>query len=122
MPKKQDHGAISIKQEKLWFYKSMSIVKENTGLSDEELLVSQVGFKASPSNCLCGHEWSAFDIIIEAINSKNHDWDFFKKSLVGEPGGFFYRKMNLTCTCGIKTENIEVIYKYMLSKTIGWGY
>lgn len=123
MAKKENtHDAIMVKMSVLPFYKSMRIVQKNTGLSDDELLLNNAGFRADPRRCGCGHEWSAFDIVINAVKQKKHKWDFFKKALVGETGGFFYRKMNLTCHCQVTTTGVGVYYRYTLSKVMGWAY
>lgn len=116
-------GVVNIPIEAMPFFESMKTVQENTGLSNEDLLSNQVGFRAHPSSCICGHEWNAFDVVIEAVRQSGHEWSFFKSALVGEFGGFFSRRTELTCCrCGVKTSNIDVLYKYATAKTLGWSY
>ena len=87
------HDAIKVRMNTLPFHKSMQIVKKNTGLSDDELLLNNTGFRAKPRRCAsCGHEWSVFDIVINAVRQKEHDWNFFKQALVGAIAGFFPQK------------------------------
>ena len=62
------HDAFDVKIEHLPFFKSLQVVAQNTGLDQSVLLRSQIGFKASPDHCLCNHEWSAFDVIIDTVN------------------------------------------------------
>jgi hypothetical protein len=102
------------------FYPSLKIVHDNTGIEMEELLSNQLGFKANPSSCLCGHEWNMFDLVIEAVNKSGHGWSFFNTHLIGKFGGFFYREFDMTCRCGITTKNVGMLYKYKQSHALGW--
>lgn len=116
------HGAIRIELHELPFFRSMKIVQDNTGLTEDELLSCNSGFRALPRRCGCGHEWSVFDIVINAVQQEEHDWSFFRSTLVGEFGGFFFRRTDLTCHCGVTSKDIGVLYKYQTSKVQGWGY
>ena len=118
--KKQPHTAIPIKLENMSFYESLSYVQQKTGIDMEELLTNQIGFKASPTHCLCGHEWSVFDIVIEAVNRSNHPWEFFREHLTGGFGGFFSNTFDLTCKCGITTKDVQTLYKYKPTHVLGW--
>ena len=120
---KNNHDAFHVKIENLPFYNSMRHVQEKTRLSDDELLLINSGFKAIPSTCICGQEWSAFDIILNAVKQGRHDWRFFKSALTGETDGFFCRTMKLECCrCGVTTMNIGTLYNYKKSKSAGWDY
>ena len=120
--KENIHGAVRIELQELPFYRSMKIVQTNTGLSDDELLSNNSGFRAMPRRCGCGHEWSVFDIVINAVEKKEHDWSFFQNALVGEFSGFFYRKTDLRCHCGVTSKDVGVYYRYQTGKVKGWGY
>ena len=119
---KDAHNAVPVKLSDMPFYRSMKIVQDNTGHTDSQLLLNNVGFKAIPERCGCGHEWSAFDLIVDAVETEKHDWDFFKEVLAGDFVGFFHRKADLTCYCGITTERIDVIYYYPGQKAALWNY
>ena len=112
------HKAVPVKLESMPFYSSMMTVKDRTGLSIDDLLSNQVGFRANPSHCLCGHEWNVFDIVIEAVKQSGHDWKFFNEHLTGEFGGFFYREFSLTCSCGITSHNVGLLYKDSLTNKL----
>lgn len=116
------HDVIEVDISELPFYRSMEVVQENTGLQRDQLLLNNAGFKAIPEACVCGHEWSVFDIVINAIDQEEHDWAFFTKALAGETGRFFYRKTDLTCPCGITSVDVSVLYNYSSLKVRGWGY
>ena len=117
------HGAVRVRMSTLPFYKAMKTVQENTGLGTDELLLNNVGFRAIPSRCVCGQEYSAFDIVIGAVQQKEHDWDFFREALVGETSDFFCRKMDLKChCCGVNSTDVRVLYRYVAAKVMGWGY
>lgn len=101
----------------------MKFVKDKTGLDFDKIVDNQLAFEATPSECQCGHKWNAFDVIIDAVKRSGHDWKFFSEALVGEFGGFFRRKTDLTCNeCGQTADGIEVMYKYKRRKALGWGY
>lgn len=106
------HQATEIDLKSLAFYPSLRLVAEKTGISEITLLKRQVGFKAHPSHCLCGHEWSAYDLIIDTVDRGPHDWAFFKQSLSGDTKSFFFRKTPLKCRCGVETPDVGVLYDY----------
>ena len=122
--KKDDpHGAHQVPKENLYFHNSLTKVAAGTGVDEETLLSNEVGFCASPSACICKkHKWSSFDIVLEAVSTGKHDWNFFAETLQGEPGGYFARTMDLTCQCGKMFSDVHVLYKYKNAKSKGWGY
>jgi len=96
------------------FYSSMERVQSNTKLDTGTLLQFQIGFKAGPSSCECGHEWSAFDLMEEAIGHKQHGWEFYKNpELTQTPDAFFRGTEDIKCPkCGKLSTNVVFTYHY----------
>ena len=72
------HARLNIPIESLPFYPSLKFASENTGIDMYDILVYNSGFRAQPAECICGHEWNAYDLIIESVNRSRHDWNFFR--------------------------------------------
>ena len=106
------------KLEDMPFYKSMMKVQAASGLDPLKLILWQLGFKAVPAACTCGkHEWSAFDLMLEAEKSGDHPWEFFRNysATMAVPQSFRTAKLDtgLTCPeCGLRSAEILVDYNY----------
>lgn len=97
------------------FYSEMEIVQNHLGVDERTALQFQIGFKATPNMCGCGnHEWSIFDMIIESVSQKRHDWEFYKNPAFtqGIPT-FFVSQIDLTCpACKQLSQNLQLRYTY----------
>jgi hypothetical protein len=106
------------KIEQMPFYRSMKKVEEESGMEPVRLLLWQFAFKATPAACTCGgHEWSAFDLMLESVATGHHDWDFYRNysTEVTIPQTFRTGALEsgLLCpACGIRSGRIEVMYNY----------
>jgi hypothetical protein len=107
-------GSKRLSVEQMPFYKSMNKVQDALKLDHDALILWQLGFKASPASCSCGHEWSAFDLMLEAVNTGYHSWDFYKtNSNKHAPLGFRSSSALLTCPeCGTKSTKLQLNYNY----------
>ena len=101
--------------EKMPFYSSMMKVHSSANIDTRTLLWFQIGFNADPNSCKCGqHEWSIYDLMIEAVNLGGHDWAFFSDpKFAQEPKLFLSAIADLTCPeCGNKSEDVRLRYNY----------
>jgi hypothetical protein len=95
------------------FFKSMEYVRLHTGADSEEVLLWQLGFRATPSACSCGHEWNSFDVITEGVSQGRHSWDFFRNPKKQIPTTFRTALTTLTCPeCEASSDGIEILYNY----------
>ncbi len=103
-----------VRLEEMPFYVSMQKVQLATKMSALDLAIRQVGFNANPACCNCGkHDWNAFDLMIEAIDSGNHALEFFQNQKLQAPEVFFSGVQQLTCpSCGMRSGDIHALYNY----------
>lgn len=99
--------------EDMPFYDSMALVRSKSSLDPEELILFQLGFKATPESCVCGHAWNAFDVMLEGVKNGQHDWEFFRNPAKRIPTAFRTSEFALTCrSCEQRSIEIAVDYNY----------
>ena len=95
------------------FYESMALVRSKSGLEQDELLLFQLGFKAAPESCPCGHGWNVFDVMLEGVQSGHHAWSLFRNPARTIPTSFRKSEFALTCPrCGERSTEIVAHYNY----------
>lgn len=98
----------------MYFYGSMMDVHAKSQIDLNELIKMQLCFWANPNKCSCGHEWSVFDLMNEAIEKTAHDWDFFRQQKFFEfPESFVEATSDLNCPkCNTINKDIRLMYNY----------
>ena len=96
--------------EQMPFYESMALVRSQSTLEPDELVLFQLGFKATPESCACGHAWNAFDLMLEGVQSRRHAWDFFRNPAKHVPLKFRKSEFALTCPrCANQSDQITAL-------------